>query len=70
MNKFITAMRKNRRLTVLFSAFMFIQFIILRMSNQAGRGFLRMNTACPRAVLEDGLKRLKTGTDLYYEENA
>lgn len=40
MNKFITAMRKNRRLTVLFSAFMFIQFIILRMSNQAGRGFL------------------------------
>ena len=37
---------------------------------QAGRGFLRMNTACPRAVLEDGLKRLKTGTDLYYEENA
>ena len=37
---------------------------------QAGCGFLRMNTACPRAVLEDGLKRLKTGTDLYYEENA
>ena len=27
-------------MAVLFSAFMFVQFIILRMGNQAGRGFL------------------------------
>ena len=27
-------------MSVLFSSFMFIQFIILRMSNQAGRGYL------------------------------
>lgn len=26
-----------------------------------GAGFLRMNTACPRSVLEDGLRRLKEG---------
>lgn len=32
-----------------------------------GEGFLRMNLACPRALLEDGLKRLKksmTGTEV------
>lgn len=28
---------------------------------QTGEGFLRMNIACPREVLKDGLQRLKTG---------
>ncbi|MCC8028622.1 MAG: pyridoxal phosphate-dependent aminotransferase [Lachnospiraceae bacterium] len=27
----------------------------------SGRGFLRMNIACPRSLVEDGLQRLKTG---------
>lgn len=31
----------------------------------AGQGFLRMNLACPRSILADGLSRLKTGTELY-----
>ncbi len=30
-----------------------------------GRGFLRMNLACPRERLEDGLKRLKAGIEAY-----
>lgn len=30
-----------------------------------GRYFLRLNTACPRARLEDGLKRLKSGIEQY-----
>lgn len=30
-----------------------------------GGGFLRMNLACPRARLADGLKRLKSGTSQY-----
>ncbi|MFD7439274.1 MalY/PatB family protein [Streptomyces sp. NPDC059861] len=30
-----------------------------------GRSFLRMNVACPRSRLEDGLSRLKTGIDAY-----
>ena len=30
----------------------------------AGSGFLRMNVACPRAVLEDGLKRLEKGVEM------
>ncbi|MCR5633956.1 MAG: pyridoxal phosphate-dependent aminotransferase [Lachnospiraceae bacterium] len=32
---------------------------------QAGKGFLRMNLACPESVLEDGLARLKTGAELF-----
>ena len=32
---------------------------------RAGKGFLRMNLACPESVLEDGLSRLKTGAELY-----
>ena len=32
-----------------------------------GRGFLRMNTACPRSVLRDGLARLSRGLDGYTE---
>ena len=32
-----------------------------------GEDFLRMNIACPRAVLEDGLHRLKEGITCYYE---
>ena len=32
-----------------------------------GRGFLRMNTACPRSVLRDGLTRLSRGLDGYTE---
>lgn len=30
-----------------------------------GTGFLRLNMACPRAVLEDGLKRLEKGAPAY-----
>ncbi|MCD8149233.1 MAG: pyridoxal phosphate-dependent aminotransferase [Clostridiales bacterium] len=30
-----------------------------------GEGFLRMNIACPRSVVEDGLKRLKAGVEAY-----
>ena len=32
-----------------------------------GDNFLRMNIACPRATLEDGLKRLREGIDAYEE---
>lgn len=32
---------------------------------KAGKGFLRMNVACPRKVLEDGLRRLKSGIEEY-----
>lgn len=42
MKNILSSLQKNIniRMTVLFSAFMFVQFIILRMSNQAGRGYL------------------------------
>ena len=42
MNNAILSVKRNKniRMAVLFSAFMFVQFIILRMGNQAGRGFL------------------------------
>ena len=33
--------------------------------NGNGNLFLRLNTACPRSMLEDGLNRLKTGLDLW-----
>ena len=33
-----------------------------------GNNFLRMNAACPRTVLEDGLRRLKQGIAAYSEE--
>ncbi len=32
---------------------------------KSGQGFLRMNIACPRCVVEDGLKRLNTGVTAY-----
>ncbi len=32
---------------------------------ECGAGFLRMNVACPRATLEDGLARLKAGIEAY-----
>ncbi len=32
-----------------------------------GEAFLRMNVACPRAVLRDGLERLKAGVAEYEE---
>ncbi|GFZ32297.1 cystathionine beta-lyase [Clostridium zeae] len=32
---------------------------------ESGRGFIRMNIACPSARLEDGLTRLKKGIELY-----
>ena len=32
---------------------------------KAGKGFLRMNIACPRATLTDGLERLRKGIDKY-----
>lgn len=35
-----------------------------------GRGFIRMNIACPREVLEDGLGRLKQGFMAYEEWSA
>ena len=42
MNHFLKSVQKNKniRMGVLFCSFMFVQFIILRMSNQAGRGYL------------------------------
>jgi cystathionine beta-lyase len=33
--------------------------------NGNGNLFLRLNIACPRSMLEDGLNRLKTGLDLW-----
>ncbi|MGN0094188.1 MAG: MalY/PatB family protein [Methanobrevibacter sp.] len=33
-----------------------------------GDQFIRINVACPRKLLEDGLKRLKKGVELYKEE--
>ena len=35
-----TAIKKNAAVSLFFAAFMFLQFVILRMGNQAGRGFL------------------------------
>jgi cystathionine beta-lyase len=35
----------------------------------AGKGFLRMNLACPKALLNDGLGRLKAGTELFIKEH-
>ena len=35
---------------------------------EAGRQFLRLNIACPRARLEDGLERLKKAIDSYTEK--
>lgn len=32
---------------------------------ESGKTFLRMNVACPRTTVTDGLKRLKHGTELY-----
>ncbi len=32
---------------------------------EAGEGFVRMNAACPRSVVEDGLRRLKAGIEAY-----
>lgn len=36
---------------------------------EAGRGFVRLNAACPRSVLLDGLERFKAGTEAYIREN-
>lgn len=36
---------------------------------EAGRYFLRMNVACPRTTLEDGLSRLKKGIELLKKES-
>ncbi len=35
------------------------------MYGDAGKKFIRVNIACPRSVLEDGLNRLKKGIELY-----
>lgn len=32
---------------------------------ESGAGFLRMNVACPRTLVEDGLQRLKTGVEVW-----
>ncbi len=39
-----------------------------RQFGENGEGFLRINIACPRALLEDGLNRLKKGFELYKDE--
>ena len=39
-----------------------------RQYGDGGSGFLRMNVACPRTVLENGLRRLKQGMAAYSEE--
>ncbi len=36
---------------------------------QNGDSFLRMNIACPKVLLEDGLERLKKGIDLFLEKS-
>ncbi len=36
---------------------------------EGGQSFLRMNLACPRSLLEDGLRRLKAGVKAYIEQN-
>ena len=36
---------------------------------RGGRGFLRMNIACPRILLQDGLARLKKGIEAFEKEN-
>lgn len=33
-----------------------------------GNSFLRMNIACPRSTLEDGLKRLQNGTEAFFRK--
>jgi len=33
-----------------------------------GNLFLRLNVACPRTLLEDGLNRLKTGLELWRQK--
>ena len=46
--------------------------LYLSAGNQYGRGgerFLRMNVACPRALVEDGLSRLKAAINLLKEEH-
>ena len=35
---------------------------------KAGAGFLRMNVACPRALVEDGLQRLKAGVEAWEKQ--
>jgi len=35
---------------------------------KGGEGFVRMNVACPRAVVEEGLGRLRKGVGLYQEK--
>ncbi len=39
-----------------------------RIFGEQGKSFLRMNIACPRSVLEDGLKRLKKGVQEWSDE--
>ena len=36
-----------------------------RIFGKAGEGFERMNTACPKSVLEEALNRIKTGISNY-----
>ena len=36
---------------------------------EAGRSFMRLNIASPRAMVEDGLRRLKQGIEAFKEEN-
>ena len=35
---------------------------------KAGDGFLRVNVACPRAYVEDGMQRLKAGVEAYIKQ--
>ncbi|MCC9623981.1 pyridoxal phosphate-dependent aminotransferase [Thalassospira sp. MA62] len=36
---------------------------------EAGEGFIRLNMACPRSVLKDGLERLKAGIDIIQQQD-
>ncbi len=36
---------------------------------ESGRDFMRLNIACPRSMLEDGLTRLKQGIEAFKQEN-
>ena len=40
------------------------------MFGKAGESFLRMNVACPRSLLEDGLRRLADGAEAWKKRNS
>ena len=40
------------------------------MYGEAGEGFIRINTACPRALLDDGVERIAAGLDAIRRKQA